>query len=148
MARKGRRLTEMTMRQIRLPDDLIPLGEMLGESFQYPENEAWSVQTDEKKEILDAVKNLRRIWPLIRLIQFLSPSLRDIMQRLVWEEDNQLVGVTITQRRSSTDVWIIGTVGVLPAYRRRGIAPKLVVAAVEEAGFERRMEYCRMGIEL
>jgi hypothetical protein len=34
----------MSMRPIKLPDDLLPLGELLVDTFQYPENEAWSVQ--------------------------------------------------------------------------------------------------------
>jgi len=47
----------MTMRLIKLPADLAPLGEMLGQTFQYPENEAWSVQTDEKEQLVDAIWN-------------------------------------------------------------------------------------------
>jgi GNAT superfamily N-acetyltransferase len=121
----------MTMRPIRLPDDLIPLGDMLVDTFQYPENEAWSVQSDEQEQIVSSMRNIRRMWPLIRLIQLLSPPLRDILRGYVWQEDGQIAGVTIVQRRGSTDVWIVGTVGVLPAYRRRGIARKLVEAALD-----------------
>jgi ribosomal protein S18 acetylase RimI-like enzyme len=120
----------MTMRLIKLPTDLIPLTEVVTESFQYPENENWSVQTDEKEMLVDSMKYIRRLWPLIRLIQILSPPLRDILRGYVWEEDGQVVGITIAQRRGSTDVWIIGTVGVLPGYRRRGIAKKLVEATL------------------
>jgi ribosomal protein S18 acetylase RimI-like enzyme len=121
----------MTMRLIKLPADLAPLGEMLGQTFQYPENEAWSVQTDEQEQLVDAIANLRRIWPLIHLIQALSPPLRDILRGYVWEEDGQVVGTTIIQRRGSTDIWYISTVGVLPAYRRRGIARRLLEAALD-----------------
>jgi ribosomal protein S18 acetylase RimI-like enzyme len=119
------------MRLIKLPADLAPLAEMLAQTFQYPENEAWSVQTDEKEQLVDAIGNLRRIWPLIHLIQALSPPLRDILRGYVWEEDGQVVGTTIVQRRGSTDIWYISTVGVLPAYRRRGIAHKLLEAALD-----------------
>jgi ribosomal protein S18 acetylase RimI-like enzyme len=121
----------MTMRLLRLPGDLMLLGEMLTESFQYPENEAWNVQTDEMEQLIDTVRNLRRIWPLIRLIQLLSPSLRDLMRGHVWEEDGRLVGTAMFRRRGSTDVWVVGTVGVLPAYRRRGIARKLMEAGLD-----------------
>lgn len=120
----------MTMRFLKLPDDMIPLAELIAKAFQYPENKAWSVQTDEKEQIIESMKKLNSIWPLIRMVQLLSPPLRDIMRGYVWEEDGQLVGVTTVQRRGSTDVWIVGTVGVLPAYRRHGIARKLVEAGL------------------
>jgi GNAT superfamily N-acetyltransferase len=119
------------MRLIKLPADLMPLTDAVVDSFQYPENEAWSVQTDEKEQIVDGMKSLRRIWPLIRLIQALSPPLRDILRGYMWEEDGQLAGLTVVQRRGSTNVWIVGTVAVRPAYRRRGIARKLVQAALD-----------------
>lgn len=121
----------MALRAIQLPADLVPLGEMIIGAFQYPENEAWSVQVDEKEELVDAVRNLRRMWPLIHLIQSLSPGLRDILRGHVWEEDGKIVGTTLLQRRGSADLWTISTVGVLPAYRRGGIARKLVEAALE-----------------
>jgi len=71
------------------------------------------------------------MWPIIRLAQALSPSLRDVVRGCVWEEDGRMVGTTLVQRRSLTDVWIIGDVGVLPAYRRRGIARKLMEATLD-----------------
>ena len=121
----------MPLRELKLPDDFIHVADMLTETFQYPENENWSVQADEQEQIQESVKNYGRIWPLVRLIQLFSPSARDLMRGYVWEEDGQLVGITTVQRRGSTDVWIVGTVGVLPAYRRRGIARELVVAAMD-----------------
>jgi ribosomal protein S18 acetylase RimI-like enzyme len=121
----------MALRLLKLPDDFIPLGEMIPETFQYPENASWSVQSDEKEQLIESVKNYNRLWPLVRLIQFVSPPARDIFRGYVWEEDDQLVGITTVQRRGGTKVWVVGTVGVLPAYRRRGIARKLVEAGLE-----------------
>lgn len=121
----------MPLRELKLPDDFIPLGDLLAETFQYPENESWSVQTDEQEQIQDSLKNFGRVWPLIRLIQLFSPPARDLMRGYVWEEEGHRVGLTTIQRRGATDVWIVGTVGVLPAYRRRGIARKLIVASLD-----------------
>ena len=121
----------MTMRLIRWPADIMPVVEMIIDAFQYPENEAWSVQIDEAEQLNDGMRNVARIWPLIRLIQVVSPPMRDILQGYLWEEDGQIVGVTIVQRRGSTDLWVVGTVGVLPEYRRRGLARKLLEASVE-----------------
>jgi ribosomal protein S18 acetylase RimI-like enzyme len=121
----------MSMREIKLPADVMPIGELVAESFQYPENEAWSVQTEEKEQLLETVANLRRLWPLIRLIQAVSPPLRDMFRGHVWEEDGRIVGLTLVQRRGATDVWVVGTVAVRPGYRRRGIARQLVGASLD-----------------
>jgi ribosomal protein S18 acetylase RimI-like enzyme len=121
----------MPIRKLKLPDDFSTLGEMLTETFQYPENEAWSVQTDEKEQLQESMKNYGRIWPIIRLTQLFSPAARDLIRGFAWEEEGQLAGITTVQRRGATDAWIIGTVGVLPTYRRRGIARKLVIASLD-----------------
>jgi GNAT superfamily N-acetyltransferase len=121
----------MPIRDLNLPSDLNPLAEMVVQTFQYPENPNWSVQTDEKDLILDGIRNISRIWPLVNLAGKFSPQLQDIFRGCVWEEDGKLVGTTIVQRRGSSSGWIVGTVGVLPGYRRRGIAKECVVRAVE-----------------
>ena len=121
----------MPIRDIRLPTDLLPLGEMLMDTFQYPENPAWSVQSDEQEDFAETIKNLARLWPVIRFGQIFSASLRDLLRGCVWEEDGKIVGCTMVQRRGSTNIWIVGTVGVLPEYRRRGLARKLVQRGIE-----------------
>ena len=116
----------MPIRDIQLPADLIPLGEMVVDTFQYPENPEWSVQADEQEDFASLVKNLARLWPIIRFGQLFSTSLRDLIRGCIWEEDGKMVGCTMVQRRGSTNVWIVSTVGVLPEYRRRGLARKLI----------------------
>jgi ribosomal-protein-alanine N-acetyltransferase len=121
----------MGARQIHLPDDLETLARVTPECFQYPENPAWSVQQDEVDAILDSIESIRRVWPILRLLQTLSPPLRDLMLGFFWEEDQQAVGTILVQRRGTTDKWSISNVGVLPAYRRRGIARQLMRAGMD-----------------
>ena len=121
----------MALRAIQVPADLVPVADMVVESFHYPENPAWSVRTDEKEQLVNGIRNVARIWPLIWLVGLVSPQMRDVFRGHVWEEDGQIVGATIVQRRGSTNVWVVGTVGVLPAYRRRGIARQLLMASME-----------------
>jgi ribosomal protein S18 acetylase RimI-like enzyme len=121
----------MSLRPIQLPSDFAALSDILLASFHYPENEAWSVQSDEKEQLVDMIKNLARLWPLIRGIQLLSPSLRDLLVGYIWEQDGKPVGTTIVSRRGSTDVWVIGTVAVMPEARRKGIARQLVEAGID-----------------
>ena len=119
----------MELRPLEWPRDLTPLGKMLYDTFQYPENLAWSVQTDEKEQISHMLRSFRRIWPLMRVAQILAPSLRDMFRGYVAIEGGKMVGVTIVQRHGTTNAWVVGTVGVLPEYRRRGIAR----AAIEKS---------------
>jgi len=60
-----------------------------------------------------------------------SAAVRDLWRGCVWEEDGKIVGATIVQRHGSTNIWVVGTVAVLPAYRRRGIARQLVERGIE-----------------
>ena len=121
----------MPMRPLQLPNDLLPMADMIVDTWQYPENPEWSFQQDEQESLIDGMVNLRRIWPIIRLAQWLSPNLRDILRGSVWEEDGQLVGITNANRQGDTDTWYISAVGVRPGYRRRGIAQKLVEVMIE-----------------
>ena len=121
----------MPIRSLALPGDLEPLGEMVAEAFQYPEHPEWSVQADEVESMSASLKNYRRLWPLVRGIQWVSPALRDILHGYVWEEDGQIVGFTQVSRRGTTDVWYVSGVGVHPGYRRRGIARQLVSRSLE-----------------
>jgi ribosomal protein S18 acetylase RimI-like enzyme len=122
----------MPIRAIALPRDLTILSGMVIETFQYPENPEWSVQDDQQEKLVEGIAGLRRMWPLIRAIQTVSPSLRDILRGRVWEEGGSPVGVVMFQRNGKTNDWYINTVGVLPGYRRRGIARKLIVASLDD----------------
>lgn len=123
----------MPLRPFVLPDDLPVLIEVIPPSFQYPENEAWSIQADEAESMVDSFNGMRKIWPVVRVLQLAWPPPRDILRGFIWEEDGRAVGVTNVVRTGATDQWLIGNVSVLPAYRRRGIARKLVEASVEYA---------------
>lgn len=122
----------MSLRPLKLPADFPMLGELLVDSFHYPENEEWNAQQDELEALSEMVTNLKRMWPLVTLIQLVSPPLRDIMRGYVWEVEDKPVGVVLIQRRGTTDKWLIGTLAVLPEFRRRGIARKLMSAGIEK----------------
>ncbi len=57
--------------------------------------------------------------------------MRDLLRGCVWEEDEKIVGCTLVQRRGSTNVWIVGTVGVLPEYPHRGLARKRIERGIQ-----------------
>lgn len=121
----------MPIRNMNLPADLDTLHHLLIESFQYPEHPEWNAEEDERQGLAEAIKTLKRIWPLYRLVSRFSLTLRDAMHGYIWEEDGQPVGMVSVGRRGVSDTWMVGNVSVLPAYRRRGIARQLVQAGLE-----------------
>ncbi len=123
----------MPLRPFRMPADSQTLLEIIPPAFQYPENDAWSIQEDEVVNLVDSVKSVQRIWPLFRLIQVVYSPLRDAIHGFIWEEEGVPVGLVNLARRRESDDWVIGNVAVLPQHRRRGIARQLVRAAIELA---------------
>ena len=112
----------MEFRPIQLPRDLHPIGDMICDAFQYPENPEWGVQVDEKDQIANSIRTIRKLWPLIKVMGTVSPPMRDIFRGYVAVDSGNIAGLTLLQRRGTTDTWIVGTVGVLPEHRRKGIA--------------------------
>ena len=121
----------MSIRTLKLPHDLLRITEIATETWNYPDHPEWNVQPDEEESLADSMKNYKRIWPLIRAIQFFSPGLRDFLHGHVWEEDGRIAGFTQIGRRGSTDTWYMSAVGVHPDFRRRGIAQRLVESAID-----------------
>lgn len=121
----------MPMRPLVLPNDLSNAADMLVRSFQYPDHPEWGVQSDEQEQIVESMRRMRRIWPLVRALQLVSPALRDIARGFVWEEVGAIAAMTIANREGLTQNWYIGTVAVLPEFRRRGLARKLVLATLD-----------------
>ncbi len=121
----------MSIRPLKLPEDLDILYTLIIEAFQYPENPEWNIDSDQVDGLKDTLKTIRRIWPLYRMINWMTPALRDALLGYFWEEDGEAVGLVTISRRGSGDSWLVGNVAVLPDYRRRGIAQKLVESGLD-----------------
>lgn len=119
------------LRSLQLPTDLDAMISLAQAGFQYPENPAWSVQTDELVGVVEQIRVIKRVWPAIRFLQFFSPMLRDALCGFIYKDDGKPVGA-INFTRQGNDEWLIANVTVLPTYRRRGIARQLVEAAIND----------------
>jgi ribosomal protein S18 acetylase RimI-like enzyme len=121
------------LRSFRMPADLSLMIQILPQAFQYPDHPEWGIQTDELEGLLSLVGTARRLWPLFWVLSRTSPQMQDFLRGFIWEEDGQPVGLVNVSRIGSSNDWMIANVAVLPTYRGRGIARKLVTAAVELA---------------
>jgi len=121
----------MSVRNLKLPADLSTLPKMLTESFQYPENPEWSVQDDERDSFVEGIRNIARMWWIVRIGQIFIPVMRDLLPGKVWEEDGQIVGACLYQKRGNSNHWMVTTVATHPDFRHRGIARKLVNAGLD-----------------
>ncbi|RME13911.1 MAG: GNAT family N-acetyltransferase [Ardenticatenia bacterium] len=84
------------------------------------------------QQIMRDLRMMHRLRPLFWALQAVSPSLRAFFSGFVWIEQGRVVGnVTISRVDPHTQTWLISNVAVLPEYRRRGIARRLMEAAHE-----------------
>ena len=122
----------MNIRPFQLPRDIDLMNSLVMHGFQYPENPEWSVQEDEKQGMIDRINGAKRLWPILLAMRAVSPLFRDILCGFIAEEENKPVGLINYMRQRNEPEWFIANVTVLPAYRRRGIARKLVEATLNE----------------
>ena len=122
----------MNIREIKLPQDFDLILEMILKSFHYPENPEWSIQTEEKTEIVDSIKSLKKIWFIFKFIGIFSDTVKNLMIGLIAEDNGVPMGLILNQKIGSTDTWFVSTVGVLPEFRRKGVARKLVEDGIEQ----------------
>lgn len=123
----------MPIRPLKLPRDAKLLPDLLVPAFQYPDHPEWGVQADEAESMADQLRGVRHLWPLLAPLRLISAPMRDVLRGVIWEEDGRPVGVTFVMRQGASDRWSISNVAVLPAYRRRGIAQRMVRAAIDTA---------------
>lgn len=102
------------------------------DGFQYPENPEWSVQKDEIQGMIDRINGAKRLWPILSMMRVVSPLFRDLLCGFIAEEENKPVGLINYMRQRDEPEWFIANVTVLPAYRRQGIARRLVEATLQE----------------
>ena len=122
----------MNIRPIALPNDFDIMEALILEGFDYPDHPEWSIQADEKEGRIDRLRGIKRLWPLMRILRFFSPILRDTMRGFIAEEDGKPIGLANYARWNKQPEWFLFNGAVLPPYRRRGIARQMLAASIND----------------
>lgn len=121
----------MTLRAFNIKEDVDVMIQVIRAAFHYPENNDWSLSSDEITNVVDAFRLLSKLYPIFQIGGLFNPTLKDIMRGYIWEEEGQVVGlVNLSPMGLDNQTWKIGNVAVLPEHRRKGIARQLIQAAV------------------
>ena len=121
----------MSFRPIKLPQDFDLVERMVIDSFQYPENPDWNIQDDQLQSIQESIASYKKLWPLMNFLGLFSYQIRNALGGYIWEEDNTSAGLVLNHS-GNREEWEVGTLGVLPEFRRRGIARELLQHSIEE----------------
>lgn len=123
----------MSLRRFKMRQDTQSLIDIVPLAFQYPDHPEWSIDEAEKEDLAESFSAIKKLSWIIRGLGMVWSPLKDVMLGYIWEENGQPVGVCNVSRQGGSQQWMIGNVAVLPDYRRRGIARKLVRACVDLA---------------
>ncbi len=120
----------LQIRPMNLPQDLDAWMAVTAAGFQYPDHPEWNYSSEEIENNVAAIRSLKQIWPLFALLRAFSADARDMIRGFFYEVEGIVVGNISCQRRG--EAWYISDVVVLPEYRGKGYARKLVESCVED----------------
>ncbi len=117
--------TEEGVRPFDIRRDLRPVADLIAEAF--------AGELDERgAAALREMRAMSHFGGILSLVNRTTGDFKDVLSGFVWVEDGRVVGNITVQRASQRgDRWQIANVAVAPAYRRRGIANRLMGVALE-----------------
>ncbi len=115
---------------MNLPGDLDAWIAVTAEGFQYPDHPEWNYSPEEIENNVAGIRSLKQLWPLFAILRAFSADARDLIHGFFAIEDGKVIGNISSQRRGKA--WYISDVVVLPEYRGKGIAKKLVMTCIDD----------------
>jgi ribosomal protein S18 acetylase RimI-like enzyme len=86
----------------------------------------------EGRSIRDDMSGMRSMLPFLKLVMKVAPGMEDRFYTLVWEIDGRFISlVTVSQQGNDKGRWYIFNVSTHPDYRGRGLARRIVSAAID-----------------
>ncbi len=116
---------ESGIRPFDIATDLRPVADLIAEAF--------AAELDPRgSAALREMRMMSNMGGLLKVLNRTTGEFRDLLKGFVWIEDGRVVGnVTVQRADRFGNRWQIANVAVAPAYRGRGIANRLMDAALE-----------------
>lgn len=122
---RAARQVEQGVRPFDIRRDLRPVADLIAESFAGELDERGSAALRE-------MRAMSHFGGILSLVNRTTGDFKDVLSGFVWVEDGRVVGnITVQRANQRGDRWQIANVAVAPAYRRRGIANRLMNVALE-----------------
>lgn len=123
----------MSLRPFSLPEDAQSMVKIIAQSAHYPDHEEWDLDAESLQGMESMAKQIKRFGWVLRGLRTIFPPLKTFLRGFIWVEDGQDVGLSNLMRQGNVQAWMIVNVAVVPEYRRRGIARRVVEACIEDA---------------
>ena len=115
------------IRPFDIRSDMVAMTDLVEIAFK-GDLERWGSNFREQMEIA------QKMVPLLKALSRISEVYRHTFDGFVWEEQQDMVSLVIIQKMGLDKTrWMIGNVATHPDHRRKGLARKLVVRAMEHA---------------
>jgi ribosomal protein S18 acetylase RimI-like enzyme len=115
------------LRPLRIERDLPQLADLIEVAFKDDLERTGN-------PVVAEMRRLAKLGPLLWLVGGSHGLIPSLLDGFVWIADGELVGnVSLTRESGARGLWSISNVAVLPAFRRQGIARRLVEAAIGRA---------------
>ena len=122
---RAARQVEQGVRPFDIRRDLRPVADLIAEAFA-------GELDDRGAAALREMRAMSHFGGILALLNRTTGDFKDVLNGFVWVEDGRVVGnITVQRANQRGDRWQIANVAVAPAYRRRGIANRLMDVALE-----------------
>ena len=131
--------TQNGIRAFDISQDINTMTNLVEVAFK-GELERWGSNFREQMEIA------QKMVPLLKVLSRISDVFRHTFDGFVWEEEQDMVSLVIIQKMGLDKTrWLIGNVATHPDYRRKGLARKLIMRAIEHAN-SKGAEVCTLEV--
>ncbi len=127
----------MKLKRFEFPKDYHTLLKLTIESYQYQHNPEWGVPHSLPDLLEPQYKALRSVYPYLRLLARFDQRLQAVLGGALAYADTSNgptpAGVALLMRLYEYPRFELGNVGVVPDWRRRGIARQMVETCIQQA---------------
>lgn len=121
------------LKKFVFPQDYHTLLQLTIACYQYAAHPEWGVPTNLGEMLEPQYLAFRSVYPYMQLLAQVDKRLKTVMGGVLAIEGKRPIGVALLLRLYESPRFELGNVGVVPAWRRKGIARQMVEACIAQA---------------